>query len=527
MGLKYLPWLIGGLLNAQIILPFDWVNQAGITIQDGNILWNQDWVSGPLLFDGTYTSFPKKFGMAVSDRFQLLRTGDSRELPHLPDSAFTTSSINYYRGDHFYDQLGLKADFGEKDRLISLNGFKRNYGGDHGHYLYPGQGLGPIQQSYRFDYVSKFSNSVNSFALGRFITHSGLPDSTVNGRIDDDILSAGLMGLKKGSGWNINYHGSIFTQRRKIIHSTRMDSSRTYLNRVMFSIKIRQGGFGAGLFASAQSIAADNFFRNLHWGGLYGEYSLGPMRVLAGLSLLDDQKSKPYYRVVYTQVINKSRILADISFEHNPRHPYFNRDSLSQQFDSWHRARVNYQFESGKFRGQVFLSAGKSSNEYFGRKAIYKSITLKADWELISGWHLNTEYLNQQDTTLYLPRIGSLVRIGLKGSFYLFKQNLKLNSHLWAQGWLDRKAGFKYDLLNEVPLLDSGSAQLPSQWNLNFEASAVVKSVVLSYRLMNILNIVDSFTNGLKENQVWLRPTSFYPPLGRFITFGVSWQFRD
>ncbi|MEE8335605.1 MAG: hypothetical protein V3S48_04125, partial [Candidatus Neomarinimicrobiota bacterium] len=238
MGLKYLPWLLAGLLNAQIILPFDWVNQSGITIEDGNILWNRDWVSGPLLFDGTYTSFPKKFGRSVSDRFLILRTGDNRELPPLPDSVFTASSIDYYRGDHFYDQLGLNADFGEKDRLVTLNGFKRTYGGDHGHYLYPGQGLEPIQQSYRFDYVSKSSESVNSLALGRFITHSGLPDSTVNGKIDDDILSAGLRGLRKVYDWDINYHGSIFTQRRKIIHSTRMDSSRTFLNRVMLSVKI-------------------------------------------------------------------------------------------------------------------------------------------------------------------------------------------------------------------------------------------------------------------------------------------------
>ncbi|MEE8334932.1 MAG: hypothetical protein V3S48_00670, partial [Candidatus Neomarinimicrobiota bacterium] len=290
---------------------------------------------------------------------------------------------------------------------------------------------------------------------------------------------------------------------------------------------IRQAGFGAGIFANAQSIAADNFYRNLRWGTLYGEYSIGFLRVLGGFSLLDDQKSQPYYRVVYTQVIKRSRIMAEISFDHNPRHPYFYEDTLSRRFDSWHRARLNYQYAAGNFRGQVFLAAGKSSNEYFGSRAIYKSITLKADWEFISGWSMNTEYLNQQDTTLYLPRIGSLVKIGLKGSFYLFNQNLKLNSHLWAQGWLDRKAGFNYDILNEVPLLDSSAPQLPSQWSLNFEASAKVKSVVLSYRLMNILNIVDSFTNGLKEDQIWMRPTSFYPPLGRFITFGVAWQFQD
>jgi len=527
MTFKYLPWLICGFLNAQQIIPYDWVGQAGITIEQGHIFWNRDWSWGPLVFDGTYTSFPAKFGIDVSDRFQIFQTGTQGKFPQTPDSAFAASSIDYYRGDHLYDQLLLTADFAEKDRLVSLQGFKRNYGGDHGHYLYPGEAPTPIQQSYRFDYTSQSQTTLNSAAIGRFIIHSGLPDSSANGRIDDDILSAGIMGVYKGPVWKIDYHGSIFGQRRKILHSTRLDSSRSFLNRAILSGKIGRGNIFLGLEGQTQTISGNTIFRHLTWSTIYAEYAPGAVRISGGVSILENQKSAAFYRLLYGQGFKNNSINAELSYEHNPSHPYFYVDQDSRQFDAWQRARINYQFETRKFKLLLSAAAGKSDIEYFGDQTVYKSYTVSGEWEFIPRWFINAEYFSQQDTSLYLPSVGSLVNIGLKGSFYLFKQNLKMNTHLWAQGWLDRKQGFTYDLLNEVPVRNNSSLDLPSQWNLNFEASARVKSVVISYRLMNILNIIDSFTNGLSEDQIWLRPSSLYPPLGRFITFGVAWEFQD
>ncbi|MBT4063904.1 MAG: hypothetical protein HOE72_01445, partial [Candidatus Marinimicrobia bacterium] len=59
--------LYSGLFSqASLLIPFDWAGQNGFLIKDGALLWNRDWSSGMLLFDGTYTSYPLRFGSHTS-----------------------------------------------------------------------------------------------------------------------------------------------------------------------------------------------------------------------------------------------------------------------------------------------------------------------------------------------------------------------------------------------------------------------------------------------------------------------------
>ena len=58
--------LLSGLISGQIAIPFDWGGQNGILIQEGSLFWNRSWTSGVLLFDGTYTSYPNRYGRYTS-----------------------------------------------------------------------------------------------------------------------------------------------------------------------------------------------------------------------------------------------------------------------------------------------------------------------------------------------------------------------------------------------------------------------------------------------------------------------------
>ena len=51
------------------VIPFDWAGQNGIIVNNGKLFWNQTWTSGMLLFDGSYTSFPIRYGKHTSEKF--------------------------------------------------------------------------------------------------------------------------------------------------------------------------------------------------------------------------------------------------------------------------------------------------------------------------------------------------------------------------------------------------------------------------------------------------------------------------
>ena len=70
--------------------------------------------------------------------------------------------------------MEIDAEFAEKNRIISLNGFKRTYNGPYGQYEDPQGGSTPLQQSYRLDYSSKNKDEILDISVGYFITDSRL-----------------------------------------------------------------------------------------------------------------------------------------------------------------------------------------------------------------------------------------------------------------------------------------------------------------------------------------------------------------
>ena len=52
------------------ILPFDWSGQNGLISVNGQLFWNQDWMSGPLYFDGTFSNYPLRYGSSYFESFQ-------------------------------------------------------------------------------------------------------------------------------------------------------------------------------------------------------------------------------------------------------------------------------------------------------------------------------------------------------------------------------------------------------------------------------------------------------------------------
>ena len=94
------------------------------------LMWNQDWQVGVLLFDGTFSNYPTRFGSSYRNNFTIKNTADFYdEVMHFLIQQKSEVTVDYYRGDFSYDQLEIDFNFEEKNRIISLNGFKRTYNG--------------------------------------------------------------------------------------------------------------------------------------------------------------------------------------------------------------------------------------------------------------------------------------------------------------------------------------------------------------------------------------------------------------
>ncbi|MBT4784700.1 MAG: hypothetical protein HOO21_05060, partial [Candidatus Marinimicrobia bacterium] len=127
--MKYFIILVGFirlLFSQEYIVPFDWSGQNGFMIYEGSLFWNRSWTSGVLLFDGTYSNYPERYGKHTSKKFNPLNIGSLPVFNDLPDSSNINTHFNYNRGDYNFDQLSLIANYESKDQYININGFKRS-----------------------------------------------------------------------------------------------------------------------------------------------------------------------------------------------------------------------------------------------------------------------------------------------------------------------------------------------------------------------------------------------------------------
>jgi hypothetical protein len=210
-------------------IPFDWSGQYGVITNNGRLMWNQDWTLGVLLFDGTFVNYPTRIGLLYKKNFGLSNISDFYdELHSFPDSSQIKSKIDYYRGDFSYDQLEIEVNFLEKNRIISLNGFKRTYKGPYGQYIDLLGGNNPLQQSYRIDYSSKDKDELLDISVGFFITDSRLNlGDPADFSHKEKIISAGIGYSKDFTSWQYKIHGALFQQ----YYNMDFDSVKVYLNR--------------------------------------------------------------------------------------------------------------------------------------------------------------------------------------------------------------------------------------------------------------------------------------------------------
>ena len=129
-----------GLSQHIQFIPFDWSGQFGYVNKNGAIMWNQDWQSGRLLFDGTWSVYPKMYGNEIEEGF-VSQSADTSNF----DSSLVKSYFKYDQGDYSLDRFSLGTNYTGNGRQVHFHAFKRSFYGAYGQYN--NQSNQPIQQS--------------------------------------------------------------------------------------------------------------------------------------------------------------------------------------------------------------------------------------------------------------------------------------------------------------------------------------------------------------------------------------------
>ena len=119
-----------------MLIPLDRSGHYGVYITQCHLLTNQSWYSGILSFDGTYASYPNRYG-GHSLEATINQIGVLPEFRMLPDSSSVISFFDYYRGDYGLDKLDLGVKYFSKNQLLNVSGFKRSSLGNYGLYIHP------------------------------------------------------------------------------------------------------------------------------------------------------------------------------------------------------------------------------------------------------------------------------------------------------------------------------------------------------------------------------------------------------
>ena len=528
-------------------IPYDWSGQYGVISNNGRLMWNQDWTVGVLLIDGTFANYPTRFGSSYKNNFELLNAGDFYQGLHsFPDSSQIKSRIDYYRGDFSYDQLEIDVEFAEKNRVISLNGFKRTYKGPYDQYTDPQGGNNPLQQSYRLDYSSKDKDENLDISIGHFFTDSRLNLSDPADFIHKEkIVSAGIGYSKDFTDWKYNVHGAFFQQ----YYEMNFDSTVAYLNRIhlnQFIVKdiTNSTMLKLGIELDNQGFSlVDTTKENRLWSTIYGGWEKQSIGIKLGTTIAQE-KVIPYFNIRAHSIDgSKMRWQSYLKYEAVPKHLFLWKVTDENDFERWLTVHADAQINWKKMPINLSIDYFYNQNKNLIHKYYINVEQIDIPNNLLSGslstqmpifreWKIDAQYRHAFQHNLYSDGIGDRVQVGLIVTEKLLKKNLLATIRLWGDAYLNHHQNLGYEEFHYGPYIaDDKNLVLPDYWVFNLELSAKISNMTIFWKVNNILQTAESITNqlfpNLDENYLFINNSNNFPPMSRFVTFNIIWNFEN
>ena len=516
------------------IIPFDWSGQFGYINRGGMIFWNSDWRSNRLLFDGTWSIYPRMYGPQIEDGFSI----DFVEPSNEKDSVFKDSYFQYDQGDYLLDRFLFTLDYGMKERHIRLHGFKRTYAGSFNQYS--NGSLQPQQQSYLFNYFSKKGEDNGGFSLGHFNTYSGFPDSLETSLFDNRITTSNIFWKRSAERYAVIFTMDHFLQRYNPKHSSSLFSKPRFLNRSQYQIKFTfplNHYYASFLFSKNNRSIKTDVSTNNQWNDLLLKFGKTKSSISLGIFIIEDEiqyrrniEYEKSFRNVSTKIIYK--------LHHQPMHPYYILRSYEKPIENSvliESISGSVTIDLNKSEISATLSHLKDDNKALGLvendssdfESFYDLFTLFFQTNLVPYFdiQMNYNYNVQKFQGIYSGGIGKSFELNFKTNFKLFNGLMLINLNGELKHLRDRFTKSYLNPIEMIPVTNSQNVILEPINILNASIKSQVSKFIIAYEWYNISELIlESF--GSEENNYFIIHPEM-PNLGRQVNLSITWMFQD
>ena len=519
-------------------IDYDWGGQLGYLTQDGILVWNKDWESNNILFDGTWTNYPRMYGSKIEEGYY-----SENEIPEFNDSLKIRSNFMYDQGDYLLDRFSFNIDYNGNNRILSFHGFKRSYAGTYNQYSTNTNQ--PIQQSYVSSYNSLNKGTLQNITIAHFNTFSGIADSLSNGLLDKRITSFNFTREKKVGAFYYTIKMNQFLQRFKSIHSSAYYQSVRYLTRTRLLMKLDHMTKNKVNFSSI----LESNQRNIKLGALYSIFwhrlmiSVDWNNYDFKLSFIgNDQQIEPeiflgfnksfknlYFNLFYQNIVLPNHIyLRLINDEYN----FIQKSIIFSQIEligdknriAFFTNLLNYQEDEGLNNLNLY-----SKSDTYEREKNHLSIGLNISSTILPKIKLDFYYGHQLIKNYFSDGISDKIRISTDTDVKLFNGFMDLKIGITLNGFLNRDQTYYLHPIELVPqesVFDSnGTNNLNDIWFINTYATAQVSTFTIRYEWFNLNEIILGTLGSENDNFFNIHPSM--PNLGRQMILSVHWKFLD
>jgi len=516
-----------GILFPQSIenISYDFIKHQGHILNKGSLVWNEDWYSNGLFFDGTFANYPSTFGPVI-ERGVFKPFEDISSL----DSSNTSSYFDYVQGDYYLDNLDLGIKYLNPGRVINLHAFKRRYVGAYNHYNYGTETISPIHYTFLGDYNFRKNDENLFISVGNFNSNYGLLDSANTSFLDSRITSSSLNYENQYDSLLFKLDYNVFFQRLNGLHSSSIFKgviylTRTKINGSMMMLSSNKYNYGLSYSLNRRSLDHDAV-KNFNWNIFNFFITDEKSKYSIGLNTFKDD-----YDLILSGRSNfqLGLIRSKINYErsYKPYHIAY-ADSLTFEKNDclWiensllmKRFNIGFDFAFQNFEKEIYHMElpTKGNNLWI---SFYLSPVFQNDLEFSIRYYrsISNDYINDG--------IGERMKIQLGNNFNLFSNAMTLKYHISIDGYMNRKNEYALTPIERYPIYQSEQAQLKNLWVPSFTVKCLVKNVEISYAMYNLINIIDDFLNrSYDSNQIVFN--KYYPSVTRLASLAIKWNFYN
>ena len=506
-------------------ISYDFINHQGHILNKGSLVWNEDWHSNGLFFDGTFANYPSMYGPIIEKRL-LEPIEDISNL----DSSKTLSYFDYVQGDYYLDNLDLGMKYSNPGRVINLHAFKRRYAGAYNQYNYGIGTISPIHYTFLGDYNIRKNNEKLFLSVGNFNSDYGLLDSSNTSFLDSRITSSSLKYENQHDSLLLKLDYNIFFQRLNGLHSSSILESVIYFTRTkidgsMMILNSNDYNYGLSYNLNKRSLSHDDV-KDFNWNvfNLFiqnkkSKYSIGLNKFKDGHDLIFSSRSN-FQLGLIRSMINFERSYKPYHIAYTDSLNFEKNDCIwIENSSQMKRFKIGFDFAFQNFKREFnHMGLPTKGNNFWISLYVSPIFQNDLDFSIRYNRSISNEYISDG--------IGDRIKILLGNKFNLFQNAMTLKYHVSIDGYMNRKNGYSLTPIERYPVHQPELASLENMWVPSFTAICFVKNVEISYAMHHLTNIIDDYLNrSYDSNQIVFN--KYYPSVTRLASLAIKWNFYD